>query len=71
VRKILGLVIVMLLVTLLAGCDLLAMIYNRPTLIVDLDAVAKASGRQELMQKELEFANLRLTEQLKLVESQT
>lgn len=39
-------------------------------LIVDLDAVAKATGRQELMQKELEFANLRLTEQLKLVAAQ-
>ena len=39
-------------------------------LIVDLDAVAKASGRQELMQKELEFANVRLSEQLKLVASQ-
>lgn len=40
-----------------------------PVLVVDLDAVAKATGRQELMQKELEFANLRLSEQLKLVAS--
>lgn len=39
-------------------------------LVVDIDAVAKATGRQELMQKELEFANLKLTEQLKLVASQ-
>lgn len=39
-------------------------------MIVDLDAVAKATGKQDLMQKELEFANLRLTEQLKLLASQ-
>ncbi len=53
-----------------SGCDLIGMAFNRPMLIVDLDAVAKATGRQELMQKELEFANLRLSEQLKLVASQ-
>lgn len=54
----------------LTGCDLIDIAFNRPMLIVDLDAVAKATGRQEVMQKELEFANLRLTEQLKLVASQ-
>ena len=54
----------------ISGCDLLDTAFNRPTLVVDLDAVAKATGRQELMQKELEFANVRLTEQLKLVASQ-
>lgn len=55
---------------LLVGCNELGFSFNNPILIVDLDAVAKATGRQELMQKELEFANLRLTEQLKLVASQ-
>ena len=54
----------------LAGCDLIDLAFNRPILVVDLDAVAKATGRQEVMQKELEFANVRLTEQLKLVASQ-
>lgn len=54
----------------IGGCDLLSMAFNRPMLVVDLDAVAKATGRQELMQKELEFANLRLSEQLKLVAAQ-
>ena len=54
----------------IAGCDVIDTAFNRPMLIVDLDAVAKATGRQELMQKELDFANLRLTEQLKLVASQ-
>lgn len=54
----------------LSGCDVIGMAFNRPMLVVDLDAVAKATGRQELMQKELEFANLRLSEQLKLVASQ-
>jgi len=54
----------------LGGCELVGMAFNRPMLVVDLDAVAKATGRQEVMQKELEFANLRLSEQLKLVASQ-
>jgi len=53
----------------LSGCDVIDIAFNRPMLIVDLDAVAKATGRQEVMQKELEFANLRLTEQLELVAS--
>lgn len=54
----------------LGGCGLLDLAFNRPILVVDLDAVAKATGHQEVMQKELEFANVRLTEQLKLVASQ-
>ena len=66
----LKLLLLILVLTSLSGCDVINMAFNRPMLIVDLDAVAKATGRQELMQKELEFANLRLTEQLKLVASQ-
>ena len=57
------------LVVILAGCDVLGLSLDNSILVVDLDAVAKATGRQEVMQKELEFANLKLTEQLKLVAS--
>lgn len=53
----------------LSGCNPFAG-SSPAVLVVDLDAVAKASGRQESMQKELEFANVRLSEQLKLVASQ-
>ena len=39
-----------------SGCDLIGIAFNHPTLVVDLDAIANATGRQELMQRELEFA---------------
>ena len=68
--KELRLLILSAFVVILTGCDQLGLLINGPILIVDLDAVAKGTGRQEIMQKELEFANLRLTEQLKLVASQ-
>ena len=55
---------------LISGCDVQGISIGNSILVVDLDAVAKATGRQELMEKELEFANLKLTEQLKLVASQ-
>ena len=54
----------------LSGCEVVGMLSSNSILVVDLDAVAKATGRQELMQSELELANVRLTEQLKLVASQ-
>ena len=53
----------------LYGCNQMDMSSGDSILIVDLNVVAKATGRQELMQKELEFANLQLSEQLKLVAS--
>ncbi len=60
---------IILALLILAGCN--PFTDSTPAvLVVDLDAIAKASGRQELMQKELEFANVRLSEQLKLVASQ-
>jgi len=55
---------------LLTGCDFINSFIGNPILVVDLDAIAKATGQSEHMQKELEFANLKLTEQLKLVASQ-
>ncbi|MEM8843902.1 MAG: OmpH family outer membrane protein [Pseudomonadota bacterium] len=54
----------------LSACDELGIESSNTILIVDMDVVAKATGKQEVMQKELEFANLQLTEQLKLVVSQ-
>lgn len=55
---------------LLTGCEFLNLFIGNSTLVIDLDAVAKATGQSDLMQKELEFANLKLTEQLKLVASE-
>lgn len=55
---------------LLTGCDLLNLFVGNSILVVDLNAVAKATGQSDQMQKELELANLQLTEQLKLVASQ-
>ena len=54
----------------MSGCDFQGIAIGQPILIVDLDAVANATGRKDVMQKEIEFANLKLTEQLKLVASQ-
>lgn len=54
---------------LLSACEFLGVPASNSVLIVDLNAIAKATGRQEIMQKELEFANLKLSEQLKLVAS--
>ena len=54
----------------LTGCEFLGIPIGNSILVVDLSAVAKATGRQELMQKELEFAILKLNEQLKLVAAQ-
>ena len=67
-NKIILLLIVGLFVA-LNGCNQLGIPSNNAVLIVDMTAVAKATGRQEVMQKELEFANIQLTEQLKLIVS--
>lgn len=69
VRKV-RLFLAALCVVFLSGCEVIGLFSGNSILVVDLDAIAKATGRQELMQSELELANVRLTEQLKLVASQ-
>lgn len=65
----LRIVILSISLLLLTACEYLGLPAENSILIVDLNAIAKATGRQEIMQKELEFANLKLSEQLKLVAS--
>lgn len=67
--KILHLVIFCFSLLLLSACEFIDIPTKNSILIVDLNAIAKATGRQEIMQKELEFANVKLSEQLKLVAS--
>lgn len=69
-KKFLHISILSLSVLLISGCEFVNLLKGNSILIIDLNAVAKATGQSELMQKELEFANLKLTEQLKLVASE-
>ncbi|MFK8027362.1 MAG: OmpH family outer membrane protein [Gammaproteobacteria bacterium] len=53
----------------LTGCDQLNLNIFNSILVVDIDAVAKAIGRQEIMQKELEAKNIKLTKELEIIAS--
>ncbi len=67
--KVLRVIVYLILIVSITGCDFIELPNWNSILVVDLNAVAKATGRQELMQKELELANTQLSEQLKLVAS--